>query len=390
MNCPLCKKGRGSREQLVEHIEKAHTNQIPDNMNTYQYLYLLNYGKSNGSCIVCGAPTPWNTSTQKPARLCGKIECKDALRKEAKSNMDKTYGEGNHPVNDPEHQAKMQKNKKKNLIYRFKDGGEIICLSKDEYKLLNYLETFLEMTSNDVVECPYVFQYDDNGMKRNYLPDLYLVHHNLIIEQKDNNNTNPQFLKETRYKVKLKAEAVEKDGRFNYLIVYGSNYSPLLKTLYDIRIANINHTKDKIIVHNESVMTDIGVIKVPPFYIGLVKQMGEYVNIFIADDSSCNTVYIGDENYNLSRSSTAVPYFKDKQIELYKYCGEMGTKQVEFFRSWLHNIFYGIPTIELTSPPLEWVMDSLANNGVNLYIDNIINNNIAGNTDFALVLSKTI
>jgi hypothetical protein len=118
--------------------------------------------------------------------------------------------------------------------------------------------------------------------------------------------------------------------------------------------------------------------------------MGEYVNIFIADDSSCNTVYIGDENYNLSRSSTAVPYFKDKQIELYKYCGEMGTKQVEFFRSWLHNIFYGIPTIELTSPPLEWVMDSLANNGVNLYIDNIINNNIAGNTDFALVLSKTI
>lgn len=391
MRCPICKKKRANREQLVDHIEKAHGNQIPENMNGYQYLYFLNHGRAHGICIVDGAPTPWNEKTQKPYRNCRKPVCREKLRNEALTNMDNYYGEGNHPVTDPEHQKKMQRNKKKNLIYKFADGTEFICLSKDEFALMRYLEKFLNLGSDEAIECPYVFEYDDNGVKRKYLPDVFLMNYGVIIEQKDANNTNPKFLEETRYKVKLKAEAVEKDGRFHYIIVYGNNYGPLVKLLYDIRMDSIKGRKDKkYYIHNEAV-TDIPyeIVEHPPLYIGVVKKMGLFMNLFITDDPKCNSLYIGDEDYNLSKTSIQNKYFLDKEIDLYQFNGEIGDREKIMTNSWLSFIFHGDRTIELIStPPIEWVLDNMYASGIFFYVDNIVNNNIQGKSDFSLVLSK--
>lgn len=375
MNCPVCKKYRANRDQLVDHIEKAHSGQIPDEMSTYQYLYYLRNGKSQGTCIVCGIPTGWNTKTEKPYRICTNPECREALRKTAVNN-----GADGSMLKDIEHQKLMQKNKKKNIIYKFKDGGEIVCLSKDEYKLLNYLETFLELDSRDVVECPYVFDYKDGDVNRKYIPDLYLVNYNLIIEQKDDNNTNPKFLEETRYKVKLKAEAVTKDNRFNYVVVYGSKYGPLLKAMLDIKNNEINGKENKehkkIVVHNEAV--NAANQKIGEFYVGVVRLHDSFLNIFLTDTADCTRLYIGDNDGNLTSSSIYNKYFDNKNIDLYSYTGDQSILSLLLFMNGDTKYLQAIQ-------PYEFILDTLAANSMNLYVDNNINNNDLGISDFSLI-----
>jgi hypothetical protein len=371
MQCPICKKFRSNKDELISHVEKSHGTQIPDNMDSAQYLYYLTHGGNMGKCIVCHVQTEWNYDTRKPNRLCEKKECREHLREIARKNEVAYYGD-NTPHKDPEFQRRALQNKKSAKVYKFKDGGEIVCLSKDEYNLLSYLERFLDMNSKDVIECPHVFTYDDNGIERKYLPDLLLLNYDVIIEQKDAGNTNPEFLKETRYKVKLKADAVEKDGRFHYVIVYGNNYKPLINMLFNIKNDKLKNRESRpMVIHNESISND--------FYLGICKVNDVLDKVFFTDDRTCSRVYI-NEGANIVTSSICSKYFKNKNVELYTLVASEQKK----YALMKEMIPRGEGIMLETWTPEEFIQTMLESHDIDIHIDGLYEN-VLGLSDFVKV-----
>ena len=61
--------------------------------------------------------------------------------------------------------------------------------------------------------------FDDFSWERYYTPDYYLPDYNLLVEIKeggDHPNTNPAYIRETKYKVALKDEAMRKQTKYSH------------------------------------------------------------------------------------------------------------------------------------------------------------------------------
>ena len=37
--CPVCGKTKNKKQDMINHVETEHLNEIPENMSTAQYLY---------------------------------------------------------------------------------------------------------------------------------------------------------------------------------------------------------------------------------------------------------------------------------------------------------------------------------------------------------------
>lgn len=381
MKCPICMKYRGNKSEIISHMERQHREQLPKDISTYRYAYLLEYGRDYSLCTVCGNKTEWNDVTQKPNRLCGRKECRDSVRKAFKKNMDRVYGEGHYPVNDPEFQKTMLRNKKSSKPYIFKDGGEIIVASKDEYELLSFLETVLEMGSNDVVECPFIFYYMDNGEKRAYLPDFYLPNYNLIIEQKDENNQNPEFLKETRYKVKLKLEAVQKENKYNYIIVYGRNYDPLMEIINKIKESDGFGDNKKlmkqapIFIHNETAAQLIGDKK----YFGIIfDSQSNPVRLFLTEHFNGEIIYVGVDN-QMILPRTLSDFADYSYAQIYEIKTDDPTKNKYILNELKNGIVLN------NTHPNDFILSLLMQHNISIHITNEITNNDSGENNAHLV-----
>ena len=92
IHCQFCGKLLKDEAAYAEHIDRKHHEQILPGMIPRQFVYYLRTGKEKGSCVVCKSDTSWNEVTNKYNRLCGKQECKDALREKFKENMMGKYG----------------------------------------------------------------------------------------------------------------------------------------------------------------------------------------------------------------------------------------------------------------------------------------------------------
>ena len=90
-----------------------------------------------------------------------------------------------------------------------------------------------------VQESPEIFTYTDPKDKKShqYIPDYYLPDYNLLIEIKDGGehpNTNPAFIRETKYKVALKDDVMRKQKKYNYIKIVDGKYGPFMELLYQI------------------------------------------------------------------------------------------------------------------------------------------------------------
>ena len=53
--CLICGKNKPNKKELINHVENAHSNEIPKDMSTAQYIYSLNHnGRSYGLSRICG------------------------------------------------------------------------------------------------------------------------------------------------------------------------------------------------------------------------------------------------------------------------------------------------------------------------------------------------
>ena len=350
-NCPYCKKYFPKKDLVVDHMYKMHSVELDrDYMDAPQALYYSTHGTLKGQCMCgCGRETEWNPKTGKPFKVSSNSECRKRLREAALKNHVKVYGKETL-LNDMEHQKEMQKHRPTAGKYQFKDGGYVDYLSKPEKNFLQFCDKIMDLSSNMIQSSPETFTYYDPVTKTNrqYDPDYYLPDYNLIVEIKDggsHTNTNPAFVKETKYKVALKDEVMRKQTKYNYIKIVDQSYGPFVELLYKI-VSEDYDTDPKNKAHKYTVITeaackdaedvDLSVEKeemkgTAYLVVGRMKGTNMVKFVGLSESSGFERIYLTDfMTTTLRETDRDDPVFVDTEVTVYKYCGDKEPMK-EFF-----------------------------------------------------------
>lgn len=185
IKCPLCEKPYKELEDLYLHVEKEHSELIPDGYTSSRYLYYLKTKRTHGSCVICKQPTDWNNQTNKYHRFCNNPKCKEKYRKVFEERMIGKHGKVTL-LDDPEHQKKMLANRSISGTYKWSDGGETTYTGSYEQDFLKMLDLLLDFEAKDIMApSPHTYWYEYEGVRRFYIPDFFIPSLNLEIEIKD-------------------------------------------------------------------------------------------------------------------------------------------------------------------------------------------------------------
>ena len=254
--CPYC-DARLARWAVGNHIELKHEELVPKGMTANQvgFNYVNKKTETYGCCVVCKRPTKWNEKNCKYDRLCGRPECREALREKYKKNMIKVHGKYNL-LNDPERQEKMLANRKISNTYRFADGGRHVYTGTYERKALEFLDKVMGFHSRDILSPGPILEYEYKGQKLKWITDIVLIPFNLIIEVKDGGaNPNKRQMPTYREKQIAKETMITNLGKYNYLRLTDNNFEQLLDIIAELKMQMVDDTEENrkvlIRVHEE-------------------------------------------------------------------------------------------------------------------------------------------
>ena len=182
--CPLCGNSYKEIEDLYLHMEKVHSDIIPEDFTPARYLYQLKTGKKHGTCVMCKKPTGWNERTNKYHRFCDNPKCKEKYREIFKERMIGKHGKVTL-LDDPEQQKKMLANRRISGTYDM-NGKELGYTGSYELDYLKMLDNLLDWDENDIMSpSPHTYWYEYEGTRHFYIPDFYIPSLNLEVEIKD-------------------------------------------------------------------------------------------------------------------------------------------------------------------------------------------------------------
>ena len=263
--CMYCDK-RFERPKLIKHIDKEHSEMIPDGYDAARLVYDKINNCSGRKCRVCGMPTAWNGT--KYNVLCGNPKCKEKLREDYKRNMLKVHGTYNI-LNDPEQQKLMLAHRKISGSYKHSDGGTIGYTGTYELRFLEFLDTYLNIPSVDIMSPGPTMEYEYNGRKHIYIPDFYILSLNAIIEIKDggdNLNTRQSLsMIASREKTLEKEKLITNRGEYNYIRLTNNDFAQFIDFVMDMKEKAINgedgkktikiHEDTDLLLENDSINT---------------------------------------------------------------------------------------------------------------------------------------
>lgn len=244
VKCKICGKKYVSKQALIDHIEKAHSDSIPEGWNAARYENFLRTGKTEGHCVYCKKETGWNNATGKYNRMCGSEACKKKARELANKNYIGLHGKP-YSINDPEQQKKMIYGRKNSGTYVFEDeetGKKYKVMYDSSYgkDFFEMLDLFLGWDGSDIIApSPHTYYYEYEGKKHFYIPDAYSTSLNLEIEWKDggdNPNKHPKIQAVDKVKEQKKDEVMESlKGQVNYIKICNKDYSGFFALLSELR-----------------------------------------------------------------------------------------------------------------------------------------------------------
>lgn len=247
--CKFCDYFCYSPEDYVSHLEKYHSDMIPEDMTPWQFSYYLRTGKSKGSCIMCKKDTTWNEVTHKYNRFCGSQKCYDEYREIFKKRMVGKYGKTTL-LNDPEHQKKMLANRKISGEYLWRDRiHKTTYTGSYEHSFLEFLDKVMNFDPKDIIApSPHTYYYIYEGEKHFYIPDFFIPSLNLEIEIKDggdNKNQHPKIQAVDKVKEKLKDQVMVKN-EFNYIKIINKDNERFLDYLFKAKEQAFDKKEEKI------------------------------------------------------------------------------------------------------------------------------------------------
>lgn len=258
--CPYCEY-KASRSDLCDHVDKKHTELIPEGYTPARAVYDSINGKNHGTCMACKKDVyKWNDKINRYYNLCDDPKCRAKVREVALQRHMKVY---NKPtlLNDADHQEKMLANRKISGSYTFTDGGKITYTGSYEKSALEFMDKVLQIPSKDIQAPGPVLEYKYGGKTHKWITDIYYIPGNLLIEVKDGgSNPNNRTMTSYREKQVAKEEMVTNLGTFNYLRLTNNDFAQLLSIFADMKNEALESTNPKATVHiNESA----GIIDIP-------------------------------------------------------------------------------------------------------------------------------
>lgn len=236
--CYNCKEKFRKYEDLIDHIEEDHSDDIPKDYSTDRYYFAQRTGKVNGSCTVCRNISEWNPKTNKYHRLCNNPKCKERYRAIFAKNMIDVHGKTTL-LNDAEHQKKMLANRSISGEYVWSDGTKIPYTGTYEKDFLTFLDQFLEFESKDIMSpSPHTYYYEFEGKKRFYIPDFFIPSLNLEIEIKaggNNENMHHKIQSVDRAKERNKDRVLMSQKVFSYIKVFDKKYESFFDLLMKMK-----------------------------------------------------------------------------------------------------------------------------------------------------------
>ena len=249
--CKFCDTFFYDVSDLVAHVEKKHSDEIPEDMTPWQYVYFLRTGKKNGKCIICKNLTDWNEKTHKYNRFCNNPACKEKYKEEFRKRMIGKYGKVSL-LNDPEQQKKMLANRKISGVYLWSDHvHETPYTGSYEQNFLEFLDHVLNFDPEDVIgPSPHTYYYVYENEKHFYIPDFFIPSLNLEIEVKDggdNPNTHQKIQAVDKVKEKLKDQVMISNNVFNYIKIINKDNQRIIKYLEKAKENFIEGKEDSLI-----------------------------------------------------------------------------------------------------------------------------------------------
>ena len=252
--CQYCDY-HGTKEDLIDHMEDKHEELIPEGYTAGRCVFNHINGKTHGTCIVCKRETAWNEERLKYNRLCGREQCKKALREKYSKNMINVHGTDNLLTN-MERQELMLQNRRISGTYKFQDGGVHTYCGSYEKKTLEFLDTVLGYKSSEILSPGPIFEYEYKGKKLKWITDIMIIPYNLVMDIKDGgDNKNNREMPDYREKQIAKEAMIRKLNKFNYLRLTNNNFEQLMHILAELKSKMLSDKKDEnaIISVNEEV-----------------------------------------------------------------------------------------------------------------------------------------
>jgi hypothetical protein len=242
--CPYCGK-HDTKDKLVSHIEKSHSDMIPQGYSANRVLFNYINKKEYGTCVCgCGRKTNWNENTCRYDRLSPDPKCKERYIEMVNARKANKYGTWNLAA-DPEFQEKMLAGRKISGTYNFK-GEKITYTGKYERNVLEFLDKVMNYSPRDIM-CPGpIIPYEFEGQTLHYISDMMIIPYNLIVEIKDGgDNPNNRPMESYRAKQIAKENRIKEDGEFNYVRVTNNQFEQLLEVLAELKLQLVDDTYEK-------------------------------------------------------------------------------------------------------------------------------------------------
>ena len=247
--CPYCNE-RHDREKLVIHVEDEHEDLVPDGYSPTRVVFNVVNKKTTGKCVICGKETKWNEKNGKYDRY-DSDKCIQVYRKTRDERMMKARGKL-YVTDDIEFQKKMLANRKISGTYKFTDGGERTYTGSYEKNLLEFLDTVMGFTSDEILTPGRTVYYEYEGQPHAWILDVTILPFNLEIDAKDGgSNPNKREMPEYRAKQLAKEKAIEEQKEFNYLRLTDNDFSQLLYALSTLKSMMIDDNKNTEVFINE-------------------------------------------------------------------------------------------------------------------------------------------
>lgn len=316
--CPYCDK-KDSRGNLVDHVEHAHQELIPEGYTAARAVFDFINGKDHGICMICKKPVyEWNDKINRYYNLCDNPNCRAKVREIALARHMKVY---NKPtlLNDPEQQEKMLANRRISGKYTFSDGTKMTYTGKYERNALEFMDKVLGIPAKDIQAPGPVLEYEFEGQTHRWITDIYYIPANLLIEIKDGGE-NPNTRTMTSYRAKQDAKEVmiTNLGKFNYIRLTDNNFAQLLNIFADMKEEALSNDKNpKVKIHINEEVGGLPPQRPPEAYI-IPYGMNNIFSGFAYGDNSMDKILTIEDDGNILPMVESVFYEKfDTAPKLY-------------------------------------------------------------------------
>lgn len=257
--CPYCDE-KYEKVKLVSHIDKKHSECIPEGFTATRIVFNIVNKKEKGKCVICGKESPWNEDKARYDRFCSD-KCKKEYEKIAAERLKRVRGMTKEEMlKDIEYQNNvMLANRKISGKYKFQDGTIRTYVGSYELKFLEFMDKFFNVKSEDLETPGPIIEYKYRGETHKWITDAYYAPYNLVFDIKDGGD-NPNKAIVDRERQTCKENAIKKQGKYNYIRLTDNKFEQLIELMLELKELYIENNGEytPIVRINESTILEEG------------------------------------------------------------------------------------------------------------------------------------